>query len=81
MSDHLWFQRIVELLEEIRDRLPEPPVEVQLRRWCLNCETVFNVGPGSGRRSDAVFCCDEHRIRYNSKKRSPKPDLSTDNRQ
>ena len=81
MSDRFLFKRMIELLEEIRDRLPEPPVDETLRSWCLFCETVFKVGPGSGRRSDAVFCCDQHRIRYNSAKRTPKLDLSTDNRQ
>ena len=66
-----WFARIVELLEEIRDRLPLPPSpEEQIEAKCRYCETVFLVGPGTGRRMDALFCCDEHRVRYNSLKRS-----------
>lgn len=39
---------------------------------CDYCGTPFNVGPGSRpiRRADARFCCDEHRIKFNSLRRS-----------
>jgi hypothetical protein len=75
----MWFQRIIALLEEIRDRVapPRPPRErpkAELTRsQCRHCGTTFPTGPRSGRRLDAVFCCDQHRSRYNSLKRSPKP--------
>jgi hypothetical protein len=42
-------------------------------RSCKLCGIPFEVGPGSGRRLDAVFCCDEHRITFNSRARSIKP--------
>jgi hypothetical protein len=78
----MWFQRIVELLEEIRDRLPPPlPAEEQTTAVCRHCMEVFTVGPGTGRRMDAIFCSDAHRVRFHSLQRSPKPNLSTDNRQ
>lgn len=36
---------------------------------CLKCRQWFEVGAGKGRRKDAKFCCDEHRILYNSENR------------
>jgi hypothetical protein len=37
---------------------------------CAHCGGWFEVGPGTGRREDAKFCCDDHRIAFNSRKRS-----------
>lgn len=37
---------------------------------CLQCGDLFRAGPGLGRRGDAMFCCDEHRVEFNSLKRS-----------
>ena len=37
---------------------------------CQHCQELFETGPGSGRRLDAKFCSDEHRIAFNSHKRS-----------
>jgi len=37
---------------------------------CLHCGTPFETGPGTPRRLDAKFCSDEHRIAFNSLKRS-----------
>lgn len=42
---------------------------VQIRQ-CEHCRDWFKVGQGTGRRLDAKFCCDEHRIAFNSLKRS-----------
>lgn len=39
-------------------------------RTCDECGGLFPAGPGFDRRSDARFCSDEHRIHYNSLKRS-----------
>jgi hypothetical protein len=39
-------------------------------RQCQHCGQWFEVGPGTGRRLDATFCTDEHRIRFNSAKRT-----------
>jgi hypothetical protein len=37
---------------------------------CMHCADLFETGPGTGRRLDAKFCSDEHRIAFNSLKRS-----------
>jgi hypothetical protein len=42
-------------------------------RECLHCGTWFETGPGAGRRLDAVFCSDDHRTLFNSRKRSQSP--------
>jgi hypothetical protein len=39
-------------------------------RQCVHCGGWFEAGPGTGRRADARFCSDEHRIAFNSQKRS-----------
>jgi hypothetical protein len=39
-------------------------------RNCHHCGGWFEAGPGTGRREDAKFCCDAHRIAFNSQKRS-----------
>jgi len=38
-------------------------------RQCPHCGKWFEVGPGTGRRRDAKFCEDNHRVIYNSHKR------------
>jgi hypothetical protein len=39
-------------------------------RNCLHCGGWFEAGPGTGRREDAKFCSDAHRVAFNSRKRS-----------
>ena len=39
-------------------------------RQCEHCGDWFDAGRGTGRRLDAKFCSDEHRITFNSLKRS-----------
>ena len=39
-------------------------------RACEHCGAWFEAGAGTGRRADAKFCSDEHRITHNSLKRS-----------
>jgi hypothetical protein len=39
-------------------------------RACQHCGRWFETGAGTGRRADAKFCSDEHRIAFNSLKRS-----------
>jgi hypothetical protein len=39
---------------------------------CGYCGELFEAGPGTGRRNDAKFCSNEHRILYNSRKRTRK---------
>jgi hypothetical protein len=43
--------------------------DVSLRQ-CQHCGAWFETGVGTGRRRDARFCSDEHRIAFNSLKRS-----------
>jgi hypothetical protein len=38
-------------------------------RECLHCGGWFETGPGTGRRADAKFCSNDHRIAFNSLKR------------
>jgi hypothetical protein len=39
-------------------------------RRCAFCGEWFEAGAGTARRADAKFCSDEHRINFNSQKRS-----------
>jgi len=39
-------------------------------RHCLHCGVWFAAGGQSGRRQDAKFCSDEHRIAYNNERRA-----------
>ena len=39
-------------------------------RRCQHCRALFEAGVGTGRRKDAKFCSDEHRITFNSLKRT-----------
>ena len=39
-------------------------------RVCQQCGAFFEAGRGAGRRLDAKFCSDEHRVAFNSLKRS-----------
>ena len=39
-------------------------------RPCVLCGEWFDAGPGTARRLDAKFCSDDHRVLYNSLKRS-----------
>jgi hypothetical protein len=38
-----------------------------------SCRRIFEVGSSSGRRLDARFCSDSHRIEFNSRKRTKGP--------
>jgi len=40
------------------------------KRACAHCGAMFEAGRGAGRRADAKFCSDEHRVAFNSLKRS-----------
>ncbi len=39
---------------------------------CGLCHTLFETGPGTGRRLDAKFCSDQHRIAFNSQRQTQK---------
>jgi hypothetical protein len=44
-------------------------------RRCQHCNVLFEVGPGAGRRLDAKFCSDNHRIEFNSRKRTSRENI------
>jgi hypothetical protein len=58
LLDGLWLQLGQELM-----------TGVQIRQ-CERCGDWFEAGRGTGRRLDAKFCSDEHRVAFNSLKRS-----------
>ena len=39
-------------------------------RECRHCGSLFEVGPGTDRRTDAIFCCKEHSVRFHSLRHS-----------
>jgi hypothetical protein len=45
--------------------------DIALRR-CGHCNALFTAGLGTGRHLNAKFCSDEHRIQFNSLKRTPR---------
>jgi hypothetical protein len=45
--------------------------DIVLRR-CGHCNALFTAGLGTGRHLNARFCCDEHRVLFNSLKRTPR---------
>ena len=42
-------------------------------RSCVHCHEWFEAGPGTGRRLDAKYCSDDHRIEYYSRNRTKGP--------
>jgi hypothetical protein len=41
-------------------------------RMCPVCHRVFEVGRGTGRRGDAKFCCNEHKVEFFNRNRPKK---------
>ena len=60
----------VRLLDALWLQLGQALAECSEWKKCLHCGDWFPVGGKSGRRLDAKFCRDEHRIEYNSLARS-----------
>jgi hypothetical protein len=58
LLDALWLQLAQGLTSNIQ------------MRHCEHCGDWFEAGRGTGRRADSKFCSDEHRIAFNSRKRS-----------
>ena len=58
LSDALWLQFGRAMMRQGQLRL------------CPHCGDWFETGFGTGRRKDARFCCDEHRVTFNSLQRS-----------
>jgi hypothetical protein len=65
-----WELRPQTLLDALWMQLGEALTAGALMRRCEHCGDWFELGHGSGRRQDAKFCSDEHRIAFNSLKRS-----------
>ncbi len=65
-----WELRPKTLLDALWVQLGQALTAGALMRRCEHCGDWFEVGRGSGRRFDAKFCSDEHRISFNSLKRS-----------
>jgi hypothetical protein len=63
LKDGLWLQLGQKVDGQARFRTCELP----------SCRQVFEVGSSSGRRADARFCSDTHRIEFNSRKRTKGP--------
>ena len=65
-----WELRPTSLLDALWLQLGQAlTANVQFRQ-CEHCGNFFEAGRGTGRRFDAKFCSDEHRIAFNSLKRS-----------
>jgi hypothetical protein len=67
-----WELRPASLLDALWLQLGQAlTANVQFRQ-CEHCGNFFEAGRGTGRRLDAKFCSDEHRVAFNSLKRSRK---------
>ena len=58
------------LLEAMRIQLAINLIDGTGLAYCAYCHEPFEAGGTSGKRADARFCCKEHRIRFNSLKRT-----------
>lgn len=58
------------LLDALRLQLALLLTEDHKRAECRYCHQPFPIGVGTGKRSDAEFCSDQHRILFNSRKRT-----------
>lgn len=58
------------LLHALRLQLILAIVGAEKLIQCQYCQMPFAVGVGTGKRIDAKFCCDDHRVRFNSRARS-----------
>jgi len=65
-----WELRPASLLDALWLQLGQAVTANVQFRQCERCGQFFVAGPGTGRRLDAKFCSDEHRIAFNSLKRS-----------
>ena len=65
-----WQFRAASLLDGLWLQLGQAVTRGVHIRACAHCADLFEAGLGTGRRLDAKFCSDEHRIAFNSLKRS-----------
>jgi hypothetical protein len=64
------FYRPTSLIEAMRLELGFALTSDATLRRCEFCGNWFEAGRGTGRREDAKFCSDQHRIDFNSQKRA-----------
>jgi hypothetical protein len=64
LMDGLWLQLGQKVAGQAQFRTCELP----------SCRQIFEVGSSAGRRLDARFCSDSHRIEFNSRKRTKGPE-------
>jgi hypothetical protein len=62
--------QIYDLESALKFQLFQKLIGQAVLRLCTLCSGWFEVGPGTGRRLDAKFCSDEHRVLFNSRKRN-----------
>jgi hypothetical protein len=65
-----WQLRPVTLLDGLWLQFGQALMRNAQLRVCEHCGAWFEAGAGTGRRLDAKFCSDEHRVTFNSLKRS-----------
>jgi len=65
-----WQSRVYTLYGAIWAQFIQEITGAAERRKCDECGRWFSVGPGTGRRPDAKFCCDKHRTAFHNRARS-----------
>jgi hypothetical protein len=65
-----WYLHPKFLLDALWLQLGQALTGRALIRQCEQCRTWFEAGRGTGRRADAKFCSEEHKILFHSLKRS-----------
>jgi hypothetical protein len=65
-----WAFRPITLLDGLWLQLGQAITRGARLQTCRLCGELFEVGYPSDRRLDSKFCCDEHRVKYNSLNRS-----------
>jgi hypothetical protein len=66
----IWQSRVYTLYSALWAQLIQEITGAAQRRKCDECGCWFRVGPGTGRRPDARFCCDKHRTAFHNRARS-----------
>jgi hypothetical protein len=69
-STPLWRVRPSTLLDGLWLQFGQAVTRGSRIQTCAHCGAWFEAGRGTGRRLDSKFCSDEHRIAFNSLKRS-----------
>ena len=65
----IWQSQVYTLYGAIWAQFVQEITGAAERRKCDECGRWFSVGPGTGRRPDAKFCCDKHRTAFHNRAR------------